>query len=351
MRTRLVWVAAAGLIALTAGARATDYLYWTDSGGGAVGRSAYDGTGANLSFVFPTTPRIGIAVGPKYIYWSTSVHKIARAKLDGTGLNASFISTSGGPYGLAIDSKYIYWVDSGGSIGRAKLDGTGVNLSFMTGLLGAYDIAVLNGFIYLSGYDNIVRAKIDGTGVNTSFITGLNEPYGVTVYGNYIYWTDKGNNAIGRAKLDGSGVDQSFVTGASGPFGIAVGGGYLFWANNDTYAGTTIGRADLAGTSVDQSFLTVGNPVGVATTFDIPPQTVITVMPPNGTTSTSDTFEFKSNKAGTFQCSLDSVVFVACTTPKTYTGLATGGHKFKVRARDLAGKVDPTPAVYEWKIQ
>ena len=72
--------------------------------------------------------------------------------------------------------------------------------------------------------------------------------------------------------------------------------------------------------------------------------------PTSGTTSTTATFEFTSNKAGTFQCSLDGSAFATCSTPKTYSGLTTGGHTFKVRARDVAGKVDPSPASYSWKI-
>jgi hypothetical protein len=78
------------------------------------------------------------------------------------------------------------------------------------------------------------------------------------------------------------------------------------------------------------------------------PETTITGQPPSRTNNTSATFTFSSSKPGsTFQCSLDAVQ-AACTSPRTYTGLAAGAHTFQVRATDAAGNVDPTPASYTW---
>jgi parallel beta-helix repeat protein len=83
-----------------------------------------------------------------------------------------------------------------------------------------------------------------------------------------------------------------------------------------------------------------------------PPETAITSGPPSTTTSTSAAFTFSSNEAGsTFQCALDGAAFAACTSPRSYSGLATGAHTFRVRATDAAGNTDPTPAAYAWTIQ
>ncbi|MCP3145283.1 Ig-like domain-containing protein, partial [Pyxidicoccus xibeiensis] len=41
---------------------------------------------------------------------------------------------------------------------------------------------------------------------------------------------------------------------------------------------------------------------------------------------------------------------VACTDPRTFTGLANGNHTLAVRAVDTAGNVDPTPATYAWTV-
>jgi parallel beta-helix repeat protein len=83
-----------------------------------------------------------------------------------------------------------------------------------------------------------------------------------------------------------------------------------------------------------------------------PPETTINSGPPSTTTSTGATFTFSSNEPGsTFQCALDGAVFAACTSPRSYSGLATGPHTFGVRAIDAAGNTDPTPATYTWTIQ
>jgi hypothetical protein len=82
-----------------------------------------------------------------------------------------------------------------------------------------------------------------------------------------------------------------------------------------------------------------------------PPDTTITSYPPNPSNSTSATFEFTCNEGNcTFECQLDSGSWEICISPKTYTNLAAGLHKFSVRAKDSAGNVDSTPANYFWEI-
>jgi acid phosphatase type 7 len=82
-----------------------------------------------------------------------------------------------------------------------------------------------------------------------------------------------------------------------------------------------------------------------------PPQTTIT-SGPTGTVSARDaSFAFSSSeKRSTFQCRLDGAAWAACTSPKLYSGLADGPHRFEVRATDRAANVDPTPAVRDWTI-
>ncbi|MBL8204113.1 MAG: hypothetical protein JNM09_07780 [Blastocatellia bacterium] len=88
----------------------------------------------------------------------------------------------------------------------------------------------------------------------------------------------------------------------------------------------------------------------------VPPDTTITGNPTNPSNSSSATFTFTGSDnvtpAGslTFQCQIDSGGFSACTSPRTYTGLADGSHTFQVRAVDAAGNTDPTPASYTWTV-
>jgi large repetitive protein len=81
------------------------------------------------------------------------------------------------------------------------------------------------------------------------------------------------------------------------------------------------------------------------------PDTTITAKPGDPTNSVNATFEFTSSDAGvTFECSLDSPSFAICSSPKSYPGLAEGSHTFRVRAKDLTGNVDQTPATYSWTV-
>ena len=82
------------------------------------------------------------------------------------------------------------------------------------------------------------------------------------------------------------------------------------------------------------------------------PATTIDTGPTGNVTSTSATFTFSANEANvTFQCSLDDAAFTACTSPKAYTNLTLGAHTLKVRATDLAGNVDGSPASRSWTVE
>jgi|GEM_PF-876769 len=81
------------------------------------------------------------------------------------------------------------------------------------------------------------------------------------------------------------------------------------------------------------------------------PETTITQGPASTTTATTASFSFNSNETGsTFECKLDAGSWVACTTPKSYSGLSIGVHLFSVRAIDAAKNVDATPATQSWTV-
>lgn len=101
---------------------------------------------------------------------------------------------------------------------------------------------------------------------------------------------------------------------------------------------------------------TNGNGTGlqetVAWEIDLtPPDTYIWIQPSDPSTDTTPTFNFYSNDgSATLECSIDAGPFTACTAPYTTSPLSIGMHDFAVRAIDLAGNIDSTPATYSWEI-
>jgi acetyl esterase/lipase len=84
-----------------------------------------------------------------------------------------------------------------------------------------------------------------------------------------------------------------------------------------------------------------------------PPTAKITLAPAALTTSTTAAFTFIGSDGGSsvasFQCSLDSSNYAACTSPKSYSNLSYAVHSFAVRAIDAAGNVG-VGAAYNWTI-
>jgi hypothetical protein len=84
----------------------------------------------------------------------------------------------------------------------------------------------------------------------------------------------------------------------------------------------------------------------------VAPTTTITKHPRKRTKKHGATFKFISNEQGsTFECKLDRRRFKPCHSPKRYRHLRSGRHIFKVRATDLAGNTDATPAKWRWKVK
>jgi uncharacterized protein (TIGR03382 family) len=82
------------------------------------------------------------------------------------------------------------------------------------------------------------------------------------------------------------------------------------------------------------------------------PETTVTSAPKPSTTSGAATFTFASDEAGaTFECQLDAAAsFTPCATPLALSGFARGLHTLKVRAKDVAGNVDASPAGVSWTV-
>jgi myo-inositol-hexaphosphate 3-phosphohydrolase len=80
------------------------------------------------------------------------------------------------------------------------------------------------------------------------------------------------------------------------------------------------------------------------------PETSIGAGVPVSTLDTTASIAFSSPDADVvgYECSLDAAPFTPCTSPVSYRALAVGSHTLSVRAHDLAGNVDATPASRSW---
>lgn len=147
----------------------------------------------------------------------------------------------------------------------------------------------------------------------------------------------------------------SFTTGESGPVTYQCSldnAAFTSCTTPRTYSGLADGQHELRVKATDG----LGNVESPAASYEwtidrTAPNTTIDSAPPALTSDPDATITFSSNEGGaTFECSLDSGPYAACTSPKQYTGLADGPHSVSVRAIDAAGNVDPTPATASWTV-
>src|SRR5439155_1397234 len=117
-----------------------------------------------------------------------------------------------------------------------------------------------------------------------------------------------------------------------------------------SYAGLAEGSHTFDVKATDTAGNTDASPASFTWTVDTTaPDTSITASPTNPSNQTGPSFSFTSTEGGSsFQCELDGAGFSACTSPKSYSGLAEGSHTFKVKATDAAGNTDGSPASYTW---
>jgi hypothetical protein len=82
-----------------------------------------------------------------------------------------------------------------------------------------------------------------------------------------------------------------------------------------------------------------------------PPDTTIQSGPSGVVSPQNVSFTFTATEAGSsFECSIDSGAYGACSSPKSYPSLATGPHTFRVRAVDAVGNQDGTPAQRSFEV-
>ena len=81
------------------------------------------------------------------------------------------------------------------------------------------------------------------------------------------------------------------------------------------------------------------------------PETKIDKAPPGKVSGRRVTVKFSADETGsTFECKLDKGSWKRCASPRKVKAGDAGRHALKVRATDLAGNTDPTPAKARWRV-
>ena len=147
-------------------------------------------------------------------------------------------------------------------------------------------------------------------------------------------------------------ADFSFTSTETATFECQIdNSGYTICTGSANYIDLTEGSHKFDIKATDAAGNTNLTPASYTWTIDTtPPDTSITSQPLNLTNSTSANFSFTSTETATFECQIDNSGYTACTSPKSYTGLTGGSHKFDIKATDLAGNTNSTPASYTWTI-
>ena len=121
-----------------------------------------------------------------------------------------------------------------------------------------------------------------------------------------------------------------------------------------TYSGLSVGAHTFQARATDTAGLIDASPAARSWTITAPdttpPDTTITSGPSGSTTSTTASLAFSATEPVTFECRMDAGAWASCTSPMAYSGLAVGSHTVDVRATDLAGNTDLTPASRAWSV-
>ena len=213
------------------------------------------------------------------------------------------------------------------------------------------------------------RANIENASYRSTGVGAASNASGV------LYWSQEfGTYDDSGSTGGGGGVSAPTVSLTSGPASSTTSTSASFgWSTTGTVSSTTCSLDGAAAVSCASpksysglatgahSFrVTVSNSAGSASasyTWNItatppPPTSAPTVSltsgPSASTASTSASFGWSTTgTVSSTTCSLDGAAAVSCTSPTSYTGLASGSHSFRVTVANAAGGAS---ASYTWTV-
>jgi hypothetical protein len=130
---------------------------------------------------------------------------------------------------------------------------------------------------------------------------------------------------------------------------------YIACASPTSYSNLAGGSHSFAVYAISPEGWTEKTPAVRSFTVSAPdttaPETTIVSGPAGDTGSTSASFGLLASESGsTFRCTLDGQPYVGCSSPKAYSGVAEGSHRFAAYAVDAAGNPDPSPATRTFNV-
>lgn len=154
------------------------------------------------------------------------------------------------------------------------------------------------------------------------------------------------------------------LNGPLGQGGWYVGDVALSWSVHDAESSfwategcdSPVVRADTVGTEFGCAVQSVGGNASARVTIKrdaTAPETNLTAAPASATHQANASFSFEGADATSgiagYECRIDGAAFAACAPDHTVT-VAAGDHTFEVRAVDVAGNRDPSPALHAWRV-
>ncbi len=276
-------------------------------------------------------------------------------------------------HGVRFDTNYYYWPGAWVRDRPGMFTGSGFPMRFAdtngslidvyqaaTQLTDESDIdierhiqALLDGALGSDGYYGVFTANMhtdDDDSPGADAIVAEAQARGVPVVSavQMLDWLDgRNDSSFGDLTYDGTQLRFSVAPGAGARgleamIPVTAGTGDL---SQLTRNGTRVAVTRRTVKGVDYRVFDAAAGSYVATYGpgdDTPPETTVGAASVSGD---SATVSFSSNEPGAqFECRLDGGTFDACDSPAHLNGLPDGSHTLAVRAIDLAGNVDPTPA-------
>jgi len=295
---------------------------------------------------YPTFP----ASDPNFLHTVALGASIDRAIEDDYAIEWVDLPASGGPYSVTLDNTSLGGVlrgtvvcDTGSTIRRWPLSDT-ASTGHLVQTVAGIDPAAASCTKTSLAVTNETETAQNPTGFNDrAYRVSATATSGLS--GNVLTVSKDGAGA-GTVTSDVAGINcgadcaEGYASGTvvltAAP---ATGSTFTGWAGSAGCTGTSTCSVTMDATKHAIATFAPAAPPADSTA----PETSISFVRPLTNDATPE-LGFASNEpASTFECSIDSSAFAACSSPHTAGTLSDGDHTFEVRAIDASNNVDATP--------